>query len=76
MNDVRMIISHIQLLNVNWNGGAGLLFGGWQPVWPDWPIYGTLGYFLKPVVRLILPKSLIFLAIFEKVLKSFIFLVK
>ena len=45
-------------------------------VWPDWAIYCTLGYFLKPVATIILRKSLIFLAIFEKVSKSLFFLVK
>ena len=47
-------------------------FGSW-PVWPDWAIYWTLGNFLKPLATLNLPNSY---AIFVKVLKSIIFLVK
>ena len=29
----------------------------WQPVWPDWAIYCTLGNFSKPVVIIILPNQ-------------------
>ena len=46
------------------------------PVWPDWAIYWTLGNFLKPLATNNLSKSPTFLAIFVKVLKSIIFLVK
>ena len=45
-------------------------------VWPDWAIYCTLVNFSKPVERIILSKSLAFLAILVKVSKSFIFLVQ
>ena len=44
--------------------------------WSDWAIYCTLVNFSKPVERIILSKSLAFLAILVKVSKSFIFLVQ
>ena len=47
-----------------------------QSVWPDWAIYCNLGNFSKPVATIILPKSHTFWAIFGKVSKSFISLVK
>ena len=46
------------------------------PVWPDWAIFLTLGYFLRPLATINLPKSLTFLGIFVKVSKSILFLVK
>ena len=45
-------------------------------MWPDWAIYWTLVNFLKPLATLKLPKSPTFFAIFEKVSKSIILLVK
>ena len=47
-----------------------------QPVWPDRAIYWTLGYFLKPMATIDLPKSPPFLSNFLKVSKSVIILVK
>ena len=41
-------------------------------MWPDWAIYFTLGNFSKPVATIILAKLPTFLAIFVKVLKSFL----
>ena len=35
-------------------------------VWPEWAIYCTLGNFLKPVARIILPKFPTFLGNFWK----------
>ena len=45
-------------------------------VWPDWAIFCTFGYFLKPLAKINLPKSPTFLANFLKVPYSIIFLVK
>ena len=45
-------------------------------MWPDWVIYYTLGNFLKPLATVNLPKSQTLFAIFQKVSKSIIFLVK
>ena len=45
-------------------------------MWPDWAIFWTLGNCSKPLATINLPKSLTFLAIFVKVSKSIIFLVK
>ena len=46
-----------------------------QAVWPDWAIYWTLGNFSKPMATINLPKSPSY-AIFVKVSKTIIFLVK
>ena len=62
----------------SWATGAE----GYKPrtnprVWPDWAIYGFLGNFSKPVGTIILAKlPILFGAIFVKVSKSLIFLVK
>ena len=45
-------------------------------VWPDWAIYCTLGNFSKPVQQLFCQNRQHFKAIFVKVSKSVIFLVK
>ena len=50
-----------------------LSLGGTQPVWPDWAIYGTLGYFLKPLATINLPKSPTFLGNFCKGVKIYHF---
>ena len=50
--------------------------GTLHSVWPDWAIFLTLGYFLRPLATINLPKSLTFLGIFVKVSKSILFLVK
>ena len=42
-------------------------------VWPDWAIYWTLGYFLKPLEAINLPKSPTFLGNFCKVVKIYHF---
>ena len=47
--------------------------GRFQPVWPDWAIYCTLGNFSKPVATIILPKSPTFLYNFCEGFKNFHF---
>ena len=44
-----------------------------QAVWPDWAIYWTLGYFLKPLATINLPKSPTFLGNFCKGVKIYHF---
>ena len=44
-----------------------------QPVWPDWAIFSTLGNFLKPLATISLPKSLTFLGNFWKGVKIYHF---
>ena len=41
-------------------------FAALRSVWPDWAIFCTLGYFLKPLASINLPKSPTFLGIFCK----------
>ena len=48
----------------------------WRAVWPDLPIYWTLGNFSKPLATISLPKSPTFLDNFAMMSKSLIFLVK
>ena len=43
------------------------------PVWPDWPIYWTLGNFLKPLTTINLSKSTTFLSNFCKDVKIYHF---
>ena len=43
------------------------------PVWPDWAIYWTLGYFSKPLATIYLPKSPTFLGNFCKDVKIYHF---
>ena len=45
----------------------------WQPVWPDWAIFRTLGKFLKPLATYNLPKSHTFLGNFCKGVKIYHF---
>ena len=48
-------------------GIVGTCSQGWTPaVRPDWAIFCTLGYFLKPLASINLPKSPTFLGIFCK----------
>ena len=42
-------------------------------VWPDWAIYWTLGYFLKPLAKINSPKSPTFWSIFCKGIKTYHF---
>ena len=46
----------------------------YQPVWPDWAIFWTLGNFSKPVATSSLPKSTTFLGNFCKDAKIFKYL--
>ena len=48
----------------------------WRAVWPDLPIYWTLGNFSKPLATISLPKTPTFLGNFLEVSKYLIFLVK
>ena len=48
----------------------------WPAVWPDWPIYLTLGHFSKPLATINLPKSPTFLGNFCKGVKIFNFYIE